>query len=355
MKALFDNANKVKKLVKDHYVGSGGGVAASGGGARGHPLQISNLPVPDGSGTNFYYTGNASGYPLIINNKLGVSIFGKEVVDMDGFNDGRKIILTQRETTKADSAGDSSASSQKGFMDMNLNHRAVSDISEDPSSDHEDDFQDSTEDFIGSYFFKVVCKILLLFLNIDLVSGNSMMGDGASAEHRAATRAYQMSFIKILQRLYDSDEEKGEDSDGDTESWFYGNFAVSVSDDDDQKIMTNLSRLRLLCGTLKLSEDDEDMSMCNDYFDYIAARVHLNDKILMDSTALLVAIDDFDGEVESGVYEPKSYKTTRTVCVTTHDNKHVRGDVLLESPLVLRLADGKFTEFQNPPIDIQNV
>ena len=274
---------------------------------------------------------------------------------MDGFNDGRKIILTQRETTKADSAGDSSASSQKGFMDMNLNHRAVSDISEDPSSDHEDDFQDSTEDFIGSYFFKVVCKILLLILNIDLVSGNSMMGDGASAEHRAATRAYQMSFIKILQRLYDSDEEKGEDSDGDTESWFYGNFAVSVSDDDDQKIMTNLSRLRLLCGTLKLSEDDEDMSMCNDYFDYIAARVHLNDKILMDSTALLVAIDDFDDEVESGVYEQKSYKTTRTVCVTTHDNKHVRGDVLLESPLVLRLADGKFTVFQNPPNDIQNV
>jgi hypothetical protein len=197
MKELFNHANGVKKLVKDHYVGSDGGVAASGGGvaasgggvaasgggvaasgggvaaggggvaasggggsgggARGHPLQISNLPVPDGSGTNFYYTGNASGYPLIINNKLGVSIFGKEVVDMDGFNDGRKIILTQRETTKADSegdsAGDSSASSQKGFMDMNLNHRAVSDISEDPSSDDEDDFQEPSEDFIGSYFF----------------------------------------------------------------------------------------------------------------------------------------------------------------------------------------------------------
>jgi hypothetical protein len=163
MKALFDNANKVKKLVKDHYVGSGGGVAASGGGvaasgggvaasggggggagggaggaggvaasgggaggAGGHPLQISNLPVPDGSGTIFYYTGNATGYPLIINNKLGVSIFGKEVVDMDGFNDGRKIILTQRETTKADSEGDSSASSQKRFMDMNLNHVTLS-------------------------------------------------------------------------------------------------------------------------------------------------------------------------------------------------------------------------------------
>jgi len=119
--------------------------------------------------------------------------------------------------------------------------------------------------------------------------------------------------------------------------------------------MTNLLTLRFLCGTLKLSEDDEDMSMCNDYFDTIAVRFHLNDKILMDSMTLLVAIDDFDGEVESGVYEPKSYKTTRTVCVTTHDNKHVRGDVLLESPLVLRLADGKFTVFQNPPIDIQNV
>ena len=117
--------------------------------------------------------------------------------------------------------------------------------------------------------------------------------------------------------------------------------------------MTNLLTLRFLCGTLKLSEDDEDMSMCNDYFDYIAERVKMNDKILMDSTALLVAIDDFADEVE-GVVQ-KSYETTRTVRVTTHDNKHVRGDVLLDYPLVLRLADGKFTVFQNPPLEIRNV
>jgi hypothetical protein len=270
---------------------------------------------------------------VVINNhnSLGVSLLGKEVVGMDGFNDGRKIILTQRETTKEDDEGDSS-------VDMNLNHRAM--------SDDEDIFEDSNEMFIESYFFKVVCKILLLFLNIDLVSGNSMMGDGASADHRAATRLYEMSLIKILQQLYESDEKKGEDPDGDIESWFLGNFA-----DDDQQIMTNLSRLQLLCGKLKLSEEDKDMSMCNDYFDYIDERVKLNDKILMESTALLVAIDDFCDDEVKGVYVQK----TREVHVTTYDNKHVRGVVLLESPLVLQLANGEFTVFQNPPLEIQNV
>ena len=123
---LFKSATIFKTAVSN-LVGSGvaGGTipVVVGGVAVPSPEPSSSSSSSSSSpSSNKLATPIHTATPLVINNYNNMSIFGKEVVG----NDGRKILLTQRETTKEDYEGDSSASSQKRFMDMNLNHVTLS-------------------------------------------------------------------------------------------------------------------------------------------------------------------------------------------------------------------------------------
>ena len=349
---LFKSATIFKTAVSN-LVGSG----VAGGTI---PVVVGGVAVPSPEPSSSSYPSSNklatpihTATPLVINNYNNMSIFGKEVVG----NDGRKILLTQRETTKEDYEGDSSASSQKGFMDMKGYEKVSADDgsddgSDDGGSDDESDCSMCSANGTGfaDYIFLVSCKVLLIHLN-----NSAMMYSSQDAELLAN---FNESSHYVLNYLCTTKDKKRNKI-----TWLRDSFSVEK---DGEYIMTNLSALREMCEAWAWASNDDDeglphLTICDEFYNTLATNL-LHDTILLDTVTLLSDIHALDCDVGSeGKMEGKMHawqddkQLGRTVRVTTHENRYVHGVVLLESPLVLQSPDGKFTVFQNPPIDIQNV
>jgi hypothetical protein len=302
-------------------------------------------PDRDGSGTTFL-TYNGTGTPMhpsgvVINNhnSLGVSLLGKEVVGMGGGNDERRFTLTMPKGTTVTEDSTIAESQQRGFMDTNLNHRALRTDAEKQKELDED----------KDKIFCVSCKVLMLYINTDNVPQNDKLLNDFN---------YDKDCMEVLKFLYG---EAGSSEGVDLESWFCNTF--SARGENGENTMTNLSELRNLCYSSAVRYDDENSSIfwnCGSFFDEYAINNDLNNKMLMDIVMLLSDIDDINDNYGIGIIdggesaameaytdEKEGERAMQRVRVVTSNDKNIEGDVLLKEPLVIRMDNGKFVVFQN--------